>query len=235
MKKTILQKFIDKYYLAGNVESVIWKSNGTLDCDFVNDSQDLVGKVRLSTNPMDKGDVGIYRTSQLSKILTALSDDVEVKFDGDATKHSISLTDAKTKAQFMLADPSVIKKAPDLKSLPEWDIEMDINDGFIADYIKARSAVPEATNFAIMSSGDKVNFVINYSTINTNRITFECDATKATSIETTAFNADLFKEVLTANRGMKGTLKASSKGLLRLDFSDENFIASYFLVKQAIN
>ena len=236
MKKTTLENFISKYYLAGAVESVIWKSNGALDCQFVNETQDLVGNVSLNTNTIDKGNIGVYKTAQLSKLLTALDSDIEVKLDGDANQlHSLSLSDKKTKAKFMLADPSVIKKAPDIKALPEWEVEMDITDAFISDFIKSRNAVPDATNFAIVTVGDKVQFVINYSTINTNRVTFDCDANKVSDIPATAFKADLFKEVLIANKGMTGTLKVSSKGLMKLDFSDKDFTSSYFLVKQTIN
>jgi hypothetical protein len=236
MKKTTLEKFISKYYLAGAVESVIWKSNGSLECDFVNETQDLVGNIKLHTNPMNAGNIGIYRTAQLSKILTALDDEIDVKFDGESTQlYSISLNDKKTKAKFMLADPSVIKKAPDLKSLPDWDVELDITDEFISNFSKARNALPEANNFAILTSGSVLNFVINYSTINTNRITFECQTTKLSDMAATAFNADLFKEILSANKGMTGKLKVSSKGLMKIDFSDSEFAVSYFMVKQQIN
>jgi hypothetical protein len=237
MKKETLEKFIGKYYLAGAIESVIWKSNGSLDCDFVNESQDLIGKVVLSKNPMDKGDLGIYKTSQLSKILTALDEEIDVKFDGDASQSvSISLKDkSNKKAKFMLADPSVIQKSPDLKTLPEWDIELDIDDKFIGDFIKSRNAVPDATTFSIVTAGNTVQFIINYSSIGTNRVTFECTPTKITDTPAVAFKADLFKEVLVANKGMKGILKVSSKGLMNLTFTDGEFVTSYFMVKQTIS
>lgn len=236
MKKETLQKFIEKYYLAGAIESVIWNSNGALSCKFVNDSQDLVGAVKMNTNSIETSDIGIYKTSQLSKLLTALDSDVEISLDGDKDlRYAISLSDKKTKAKFMLADPSVIKKAPDLKELPEWDIEIDISESFVGDFIKARNAVPEAFQFAINTIGPKVNFIINYSTINTNRITIECNATKISDISPIAFNADLFKEILTANRGMAGKLKVSSKGLMKLEFTDGEFVTNYFMVKQQIN
>jgi len=236
MEKATLQKFIDKYHLAGSIESVIWDSNGSLSCDFVSDSQSLVGNVKLKTNPISDAKVGIYQTSKLNKMLTALASDIEITFDGDEKqKFAISIEDKKNKAKFMLADPSVVKKAPAIKDLPSWDIELDVNDALIADFIKARNAVPEAINFAITTSGDKVKFVINYSSINTNRLTFDVDATKTTDIQPVAFDADLFKNVITANRGMKGTMKVSSKGLLQLTFTDDEFEAMYYLVMSQLS
>ena len=236
MNKTTIEKFINKYYLAGAVESVIWKSNGNLSCDFVNETQDLVGNVELSDNSIEPGNLGIYRTSQFSKLLTALDSEIDISLIGESGKlHTISLNDKKTKAKFMLADPSVIKKSPNIKALPEWDIEMDVTDEFISTFIKSRNAVPDATNFAVMSNGSKVNFIINYSTINTNRVTFECPATNVNDMDAIAFKSDLFKEVLLANKGMTGTLKISNKGLMKLDFNDSEFTTSYFLVKQTIN
>jgi hypothetical protein len=236
MKKQTLQKFIEKYYLAGAVETVLWKSDSTLECDFVNETQDLVGKACMLQNKLPAGKIGVYKTSQFTKILTALNDDIDIKFEGDPNQlYAISVNDTKTKAKFMLADPSVIKKAPEIKATPEWDIEININDSFISDFNKVRNALPEASIFAILSNGNKVNFVINYSTINSTRLSFECDATKISDMPATAFNADLFKEVLNANKGMTGTLKVSSKGLMKLEFSDTEFATSYFLVKQQIN
>jgi hypothetical protein len=236
MEKATLQKFIDKYHLAGTIESVIWDSNGSLSCDFVSDAQNLVGNVQLKNNPISDAKVGIYQTSKLNKILTALANDIDVKFDGDTNqKHAISIEDTKNKAKFMLADPSVVKKAPAIKDLPEWDIEIDINNTLISDFVKARNAVPEAENFAVTTSGNKVQFVINYSSINTNRLTFDVDATKITDIQPVAFPADLFKEVLNANRGMTGTLKVSSKGLIQLKFNDNDFETIYYIVMSQLN
>jgi hypothetical protein len=236
MEKVTLQKFIDKYHLAGTIESVIWESNGQLSCDFVSDSQSLVGNVKMKNNTIDPANVGIYQTSKLNKMLTALANDIDVKFEGDdKQKFAISIEDKKNKAKFMLADPSVVKKAPVIKDLPFWDIEIDVTSTLISDFIKARNAVPEAENFAITTNGDNVQFIINYSSINTNRLTFEVPATKTTDIQAVAFPADMFKDILTANRGMKGTMKVSSKGLLQLTFTDDEFDSSYYLVMSQLS
>ena len=169
-------------------------------------------------------------------MLTALANDIDVKFDGDEKqKHAISIEDKKNKAKFMLADPSVVKKAPAIKDLPSWEIEIDVTSSLISDFIKARNAVPEAENFAVTTNGTDVQFIINYSSINTNRLTFDVAATKVTDIQAVAFPADMFKDVLNANRGMKGTLKVSAKGLMQLSFTDDEFETSYYIVMSQLS
>ena len=195
-----------------------------------------MGTVNLKNNPITNAKVGIYQTSKLNKMLTALASDIDVKFDGDEKqKFAISIEDKKNKAKFMLADPSVVKKAPAIKDLPSWEIEIDVNDSLISDFIKARNAVPEAENFAVTTDGNNVQFIINYSSINTNRLTFDVPATKVTDIQAVAFPADLFKDVLTANRGMTGTLKVSAKGLMQLTFTDAEFDSSYYIVMSQLS
>ena len=44
--KRIIDSFISKYHLGGNIERIKWVSdNESLSANFINDSQNLVGKV----------------------------------------------------------------------------------------------------------------------------------------------------------------------------------------------
>ena len=49
--KRIIDSFIGKYHLGGNIERTKWVSDGeSLKADFINDSQNLVGKVISKTH-----------------------------------------------------------------------------------------------------------------------------------------------------------------------------------------
>ena len=61
-------------------------------------------------------------------------------------------------------------------------------------------------------------------------VTFEIDGT-ANDLDAICFSADKLKEVLTANKGDKGTMHISSNGLARIDFTGTDFESNYWLVQ----
>ena len=68
--KRIIDSFIDKYHLGGNIERIKWVSdNESLSANFINDSQNLVGKVVTKNFQFPIGEFGVYSTSTLSKLL----------------------------------------------------------------------------------------------------------------------------------------------------------------------
>ena len=75
--KRIIDSFIGKYHLGGNIERTKWVSDGeSLKADFINDSQNLVGKVVSKKFIFPIGEFGIYSTSTLSKMLGILENEV---------------------------------------------------------------------------------------------------------------------------------------------------------------
>ena len=53
----------------------------------------------------------------------------------------------------------------------------------------------------------------------------------ANDLDAICFSADKLKEVLTANKGDKGTMHISSNGLARIDFTGTDFESNYWLVQ----
>jgi hypothetical protein len=70
MQKTKLNRFIQKYNLNGNVNSVKWTSkDNSLSTTFVTSDKALMGKVKVDNFQFDDGSVGVYTTDQLVKLL----------------------------------------------------------------------------------------------------------------------------------------------------------------------
>ena len=68
--KRVIDNFISKYHLGGTIERIKWVSDGEcLKANFINDSQNLVGKVKTGNFKFPVGEFGIYSTSTLSKLL----------------------------------------------------------------------------------------------------------------------------------------------------------------------
>ncbi len=76
-----------------------------------------------------------------------------------------------------------------------------------------------------------IKFIINYTTVNSDNITFDVGMTDVADLEPICFSADKLKEVLVANKGDKGTMHVSSHGLSRIDFSGPDFESQYWLVQ----
>ena len=232
MEKSKLQSFINRYYLAGNCEAVVLKNNtDTVCCDLIDADQTVVGKVKWKTDPFMNGELGINHTGALIKMLSAVGEklDIDVQ-EASGKNYAMKITEGSTKATFMLADTTVIPGVPTINAEPEYQVTIDLNDDFTSKFIKAKNALPDANNFAVQVQNGKTKFIINYSTVNSDNISFEIDG-ETNAMEPICFSADKLKEVLVANKGDSGKMYVSSDGLARIDFTGNDFDSNYWLVQ----
>ena len=237
MEKSKFEDFLGKYYLAGNTDSAkIVVKDKTLSTSFITSDQNVIGQVTLNSFDTKDAELGVYTTSQLLKLLSALDNDIDITFgESDDKVFSMNFKDKSTNITYMLADLSVIRQVPALKTLPEFDCSINITKDFVTKFIKAKNALPDSDNFAVKCTGGETNIVINYSSINTNRITFKVDAVCKEDFSPICFSAKIFKEILLANDGAQGTLEISSKGLARVTFTNADYSSTYYLVKLTIS
>lgn len=231
MEKSKLVSFINRYYLAGNAEAVILKEvDGAIGCELIDGDQTVVGKIKWKTEPFMKGSLGINHTGALVKMLSAVGENINIDVQEAAGKnYAMKISEGSTKLTFMLADTSVIPAVPSINQEPEYKVSIDVNEEFINKFIKAKNALPDAKNFAVQVKNGQIKFIINYTTINADNISFEIGG-KAEEMEPICFSADKLKEVLTANKGDLGTLRISPDGLARIDFTGTDFESNYWLV-----
>ena len=79
MQKSKLDKFIQKYNLGGNVNSVKWKSDGaTLSTSFVTPDKSLLGTVEVDNFNFENSEIGVYQTDQLKSLIGVLGDDISL-------------------------------------------------------------------------------------------------------------------------------------------------------------
>ncbi len=233
MEKSKLQSFINRYYLAGNCEAVTLKENATgVGCDLIDQDQTIVGKLQWKTSPFMKGSLGINHTGALTKMLGAVGENIDIQVQDAAGKnYAMKISEGSTKLTFMLADTTVIPAVPTINAEPDYMVTINVDDDFTTKFIKAKNALPDAKNFAVQVKGGKIIFVINYTTINADNISFEIGNTTVADMDPICFSADKLKEVLIANKGDQGTLHVSPDGLARIDFVGPDFESSYWLVQ----
>ena len=232
MQKTKLDRFIQKYNLNGNVNSVKWTSkDDTLATTFVTSDKSLMGSVTVDNVQFDEGDVGIYTTDLLQKLLGVLGDDVTLnvsKFGEKAV--SLKVQNGTVSVDYTLSDLSVIPDPPTLKRVPEFQTNIKIDSHFIETFIKGKSALSEAETFTIIT-GDKPQVVIGYASTNTNRVNIPVETTTNGLTDNISFNANLFRDVLSANKECtSAVLEISNDGLLRVNFKVDDYDSTYYLV-----
>lgn len=238
MNKTKFLSFIDKFHLNGECNKVkIDSEDGILKCRFLGENQDLVGEVNAREIELDNAEFGVYNTSNLIKMLSAVDEDLDVRFDSqNDTLSALIFKDAsKTTVTYMLAELAVIPDVPALTQTPDATVTIMINEEFMTKFIKSKNAIPDAVVFAVSSeTGDRADITINWSQLNTPRITFTVDA-QGSSLEPICFNAEYLKSIFTANKGAKsGVIKVSQQGLAIVSFHGNDYDATYYLVKKEV-
>ena len=234
MNKVRLNRFIQKYNLAGLIESVAWKTDGsTLTTKFISDDKTLLGEVELANFTFDNAELGVYTTSNLNRMLSVMGDDVELEVQKVEDKSiALGLGSDGIKAAYQLADLSVIPNVPELKQLPPFDVEIDLDGKFIDKFIKAKNALSDVDTFTVLTEKGNLNIVMGYSNVNSNRITFKAADNYETEVKPISFSAKYLKEILTANKeATSAKLLVSTKGLAHIQFIIDDFVCKYYLVE----
>jgi len=233
MDKYKLTRFIDKYHLNGNVNAVVINSKGdTLSTRFITGDKALLGELEMNSWNFQDVELGVYDTEQLSRLLGVLDDDVTLNLTQSGDKAiALEISDQYSTVNFMLSDKSVINQPPPLKGIPEFQLKIKVDTNFITRFISGKSALPDTDTFTVITSNDGVKLVIGYSSINTNRVTIPVETETYEDIEKVSFNANLFKDVLVANKECEtATLEVSEKGLSRINFKVDQYDVTYYLV-----
>ena len=233
MKKNELLNFVGRYHLAGATTSVKWTAkDAKLHTEFITDDQNVIGSIEANLD-LGEHELGVYATPSLVKMLSAIGDELDVNINAvGKTAVSMKIKDKDVNMTFMLADLSVIRQVPDLKNTPDWNASIDITSNFTTKFIKAKNALPESENFGIKCSNEIVDVIINYSTINTNRIKFEIESLNSKDMPIICFSSTLFKEILQSNKdATSGKLEVSSAGLARVSFTGKDYSSTYYLVQ----
>ncbi len=233
MDKYKLTRFIDKYHLGGNVNAVVINSKGdTLSTRFITGDKALLGELEMNSWSFQDAELGVYDTEQLSKLIGVLDDDVSLNLTQSGDKAiALEMSDQYSKVNFMLSDKSVINQPPPLKGIPEFQLKIKVDTNFITRFIGGKSALPDTDTFTVITNDDGVKLVIGYSSINTNRVTIPVETETHEDIDNVSFNANLFKDVLVANKECEtATLEVSEKGLSRINFKVDQYDVTYYLV-----
>jgi ribosome maturation factor RimP len=205
-----------------------------LSTKFISTDQNVIGDVTLNSFDLPDAELGVYQTAQLQKLLSAVDEQMEVNLNVVENKaYSINFKDKSTSVTYMLADLAVIRQVPNLKSLPPFEVKIELNKDFTNNFKKAVGAL-DSENFGVECNLGETKVIVNYSSVNTNRVVFNATTVEAEDMSVTCFSAKLLKEIINANSDATGTLEVSSKGLARVTFTNTEYSAVYYLVKLTV-
>lgn len=233
MNKHSLNRFIDKYYLGGNCSSVVLKSDGDkLTTRFITGDKNLLGELTMTDWKFDSAELGVYNTEQLVKLLSVMSENISMDLTKAGDKVvSLKISDSASDVNYMLSDLSVINTPPKLKQIPEFEVKIKVDRSFMSKFVAGKGALADTDNFTVLTDDDGVKVVIGYAEINTNRVTLPVETESYDKIDYVSFNANLFRDVLVANKECESaTLEVSSGGLARINFKIDEYDATYYLV-----
>jgi hypothetical protein len=81
MTKSNLIAFINKYYLAGTIEkSIITVEKDKISTRFKSEDATLLGGITMDNPGLSDATIGVYETSGLLKLMTALDEDINVQY-----------------------------------------------------------------------------------------------------------------------------------------------------------
>ena len=234
MQKSKLDKFIQKYNLGGNVNSVKWKSTGDkLSTTFVTPDKSLLGTVNVDKFKFEDAELGVYQTDLLKNLLGVLDDDLSLTLSRFGDKAvALKAKNGSVSVDYVLSDLSVIADPPELKRLPEFDTHIKLDSKFIETFVKGKSALSDVDTFTIVTTKEgTLEVVIGYSSTNTNRVNIPVETTENSMTKPISFNANLFKEVLVANKDCtSAVLEVSNEGLARVNFKIDDYDSTYYIV-----
>ena len=235
MIKQKLTRFINKYYLNGTVNSVVLKTNADrkqLSTRFISGDKTLLGEMSMDNWDFETSEIGIYSTDQLIKLLGVVDEDIRVHLTKAGDKAiSLKINDSVSAVNYMLSDVSIINEPPQMKQIPNFELEINVTPSLIDKFISGKSALADEDKFTVITDGENTQLVIGYASVNTNRVTIPVTTNTKSLIDKISFNANLFKEVLSANKECESaTLYVSSEGLAKITFKVDDFSSTYFFV-----
>lgn len=238
MQKSDFSNLIKKYYLEKQCPSVKWtiKDKKVL-INFTSEDLSTIGTLDANLDLEDR-EIGIFDTTSLLTMLGALDNEINLSFNYEKnTPTGIRLSDGKVDGLCILADLSVIPESKTLKALPEWDYEIPLKKELVDRFVKSSKALADAKLVGLIADVNSVDFVINYSETNTNRITVQFPAEITNHVvDVLAFNVNILTTILSCNSDFReGKISVSSRKLMMIEFKGEDYEVKYFMKGNDLN
>jgi hypothetical protein len=241
MQKYIITSIIDKYYLNGTVESVKWSiKDKNINIDFITPFKNLVGKITSPNFELDDSEIGIYNTSQFSKLVKIMDSTIVLKLikSEKGTPLELAISDNQYDLNYYLSDLMLIENVPSINEPASYDVEVEVESSFITMFNNAKKALGDVKQFTVKTEYNKAyesyELLITIGDGNSyaNKIKFKSICESTFGLEETPFPADIMMEILKANEDANSRhIHISQDGLMKLTFKEGLIESTYYLVR----
>ena len=119
----------------------------------------------------------------------------------------------------------------------DFDFNFKVDDEFISGFLKAHNALEKTEDVTLNTTTTKqgenvVEIILGERSQHSHKVKFTEVAEFTTQSDLIPFSANVLREVLAANKGTKGQIQVSNKGLMKLEFNSDTSSAEYFVVRQ---
>ena len=238
MKKNYIVENIEKYFLGGLVSGVVWKLDGNqVTINFSTETKDAAGVLTFNL-PLPEGQVGIYNTDSLLRLLSITNEDLQLELQSDNTGivKRLKILDNKFDLDYNLSDATIIQEVPKVQEV-DYDFTFKINDEFITGFLKAHNALEKIKDFTLNTATTKqdenvVEIILGERTQYSNKVKFTepCEFTSHSDI--IPFSAIAFREILLANKGTEGKVSVDNNGIAKIEFINDESSVKYFIIRQ---
>ena len=237
ISKNVLQSVISKYYLNGLNNQVKWRIKDKTLTIYAGE-KGRVCKVYLKDFSLEDGELCIFDTDKLSKLLSITSGELSISLEKIKSVFTkMHIADLNFDLTYSLADILILGKTTWYEDPDEWEIVLDLQPEDIDHLIKAKNALSDVNNMLITTTedfdGNKIcEFVFGDNTGFSNKITYQLRGDITESDLNIPFDSDIFKSILNSNKDMdSGALKLSKKGMIKLTFNSDDIESVYYIAR----
>ena len=243
ISKHDLQSVIGKYHLNGLVESVKWTiEDNALNIDFQSPNKDMIGRVNHANFPLENGEMAVYDTSKLNKLLGVTSGELFLELEKTQKVFTkLIISDMNYTLNFSLTDLLLISSVGEITESGEYEIISELDSESISAIIKAHNAL-ESDNVIINIDKDldlQDVLVLSFGDVSnhTNKIDYQVPNTTLNNVPygtELPFNSSMFKTILNNNKdATKATMKVNTKGYVKFEFEGKDWSSYYYVVRKA--
>ena len=243
INKITLQSVIGKYYLNGLVESVKWTTeNNALEIDFQSPNKDMIGRVKHTNFPLEDSEIAVYDTSKLNKLLGITSGEVVLELEKQQSIYTkLIISDLNYTLNFSLTDLLMIQEIGEVTDPNNYEIQGELGSEEITAIVRAHNAL-ESDNVIVKIDKNLDNedvLVMSFGDVSnhTNKIDYQIPNSTLDNVPygtKTPFNSALIKNILNNNKDAESaSLKVNSQGLMKLEFTGEDWESFYYIVRKA--
>ena len=154
ISKNVLQSVISKYYLGGLNNQVKWRLKDNTLTVYAGE-KGRVCKVHLNNFSLEDGELGIFDTVKLLKLISITNGDLLIKLEKlKSVFTKMHIADSNFDLTYSLADVLILGKTTWYEDPESWEIELDLTPEDIDHLIKAKNALSDVNNMLITTTTD---------------------------------------------------------------------------------